>query len=90
MAAVHPGGDGSARPAAKLRKDPLESHEVPGGGERGEVHLQIHFASDRTLVKESRETHPNTSAVIRNDGGWFLQPFTVMSEYELIVAFNWN
>lgn len=51
MAAVHPGGDGSSWPARKLRKDPLESHEVLGGGERGEIHLQIHSASDRTLVR---------------------------------------
>lgn len=47
MAAVHPGGAGRLWPAGELQQDPLESHEVLGGGERGEVHLQIHSAADR-------------------------------------------
>lgn len=50
MAAVHPGGAGIPRTAGELWKDPLESHEVPGGGERGEVYFQVHSASDRTLM----------------------------------------
>lgn len=54
VAAVHPGGAGTPRPAAELWEDPLESHEVPGGAERGEVHVQVHSVSDRTLVKERR------------------------------------
>lgn len=51
VAAVHPGGARTSRAARELRQDPLESHEVSGGGERGEVHHQIHSASDRTLVR---------------------------------------
>lgn len=51
VAAVHPGGARTSRTARELRQDPLESHEVSGGGERGEVHHQIHSASDRTLVR---------------------------------------
>ncbi len=50
MAAVHPGRAGSPRTARELWKDPLESHEVSGGGERGEVHFQIHSNPDRALM----------------------------------------
>lgn len=49
VAAVHPGGAGTSRTARELQQDPLESHEVSGRGERGEVHLQIHSAADGTL-----------------------------------------
>lgn len=38
VAAVHPGGDGASGTARELWQDPLESHEVSGRGERGEVH----------------------------------------------------
>lgn len=50
VAGVHPGGVGTPRPAGELRQDSLASHEVPGGGERGDVHVQIHSPPDRTPV----------------------------------------
>lgn len=53
MAAVHPGGAGTSRTARELRQDPLESHEVSGRGECGEVHFQIYSTSDRTLMSSS-------------------------------------
>lgn len=61
MAAVHPGGAGPSRTARELQQGPLESHEVPGRGERGEVHLQIHSAADGTL---SLSAHACTSTTV--------------------------
>lgn len=53
MAAVHPGGAGTFRTAGKLWQDSLESHEVSGRGECGELHFQIYSTSDRTLMSRS-------------------------------------
>lgn len=50
MAAVHPRGAGTPRTAGELWQDPLESHEVSGGGECGEIHLQIYSTPDWTLM----------------------------------------
>lgn len=50
MAAVHPGGAGTPGTARELWQDPLESYEVFGGGECGEVHFEIHSTSNRTLM----------------------------------------
>lgn len=51
MAAVHSGGAGTQRTARELWQDPLESHEVSGGGQCGEIHLQIYSTSDWTLMR---------------------------------------
>lgn len=52
MAAVHPGGAGTPRTARELWQDSLESDEVSGGGERGEVHFQVYSDSDWPLMKD--------------------------------------
>lgn len=53
VAAVHPGGAGTFRTAGKLWQDSLESHEVSGRGECGELHFQIYSTSDWTLMSRS-------------------------------------
>lgn len=50
VAAVHPGGTGTLWKPRKLWQDPLESHEVSGRRECGEIHLQVYTAADWTPI----------------------------------------
>lgn len=85
MAAVHPGGAGSSGAAGQLQQDPLESHEVSGRGERGEVHLQIHPAADGTLRVEGLRGGRGPLMVLQPPP-FLLQPVQVPDE-RLVLRF---
>lgn len=63
MAAVHPGGAGAPGPAGELRKDPLEGHEVPAGGERRELRLQTRPVPERTAVMDPEQSWSSPGGV---------------------------
>lgn len=68
VAAVHPGGAGTPWTAWELWQDPLESHEVSGGGECGEIHFQIYSTSDWTLMSShARSKYSRSRPVSSNN-----------------------
>lgn len=54
VAAVHQGGAGPAGTAGEHRQASLESHEGAGGGECGEICVQVHPLSGWTPLSTVR------------------------------------